>query len=188
MATQYYVWKYPVRDVKNPDWVELSGSEFFLLVNSEAGKGRYFRKIDEDADMGMDIIVLETTEEEYVKWHNQHEKDRQKKERLARYAPVIVSMDSLVGEDSELTYHDVVADESVDVEETVEKRMLLERLDEIVKILSDDEIEVLNLLFFLNEDNLSERELTEGDDSERMKLRRKNFQKNPFQILKNLAM
>jgi DNA-directed RNA polymerase sigma subunit (sigma70/sigma32) len=82
-------------------------------------------------------------------------------------------MDSLVSEDSEFTYHDVIPDESVDVEKTVIHKMLLERLRDILKELSAEEMDTLNLLFFFNEDDVSERGLTEGDDSERMKLRRK---------------
>lgn len=173
MAIKYFAWKYPVRDTSNPDWVELSGYEFFKLVSSEMGKDRYFRRIDDGIEDGMDVIVLETTHEGYVRWHNQYENARQKKERLEKYKPLFVSMDSLVCEESEFTYHDVIPDESVDVEKTVVHKMLLERLRDILKELSAEEMDTLNLLFFFNEDDVSERGLTEGDDRERMKLRRK---------------
>ena len=159
MATKYFAWKHPVTDGCEIEWVELTGKQFYELTSSEEGKNRYFKKIDEGADLDMDIYAFETTKAEYDSWHNEREKLRQYHERQAKYASAFVSMDDYVKDDSEFTYHDVVADEVASVEDGVELKLLTEELLLILKTLSEDELKILNMLYLDNDRGLSEREI-----------------------------
>ena len=175
MTAKYFVWKYPVRDIQNPEWVELTGAEFYQLVKMENAKPhrtRFFMIVDDGIDEGMDPYVLETTQERFKEWNKEFCAKNRKRKTQNKYKKNIVSMDMIISEDSELTYHDIIADEDVSVEDRVELEMLIEDLHNVVSLLSEEEKHILDLLYFDNEDGLSERTIAEKNGMSKSSLNR----------------
>jgi hypothetical protein len=69
-ATTYLVWKNPNCNGNNPEWMQISGREFYALVNTSAGKKRHFIKLRKASENDVDI-VLEATATEYVNWRKE---------------------------------------------------------------------------------------------------------------------
>ena len=78
MANKYYIWKDPNCNGTNPDWIEISGEQFFALGENKTRK-RYFKRIDDGFEDGADVLIFETTYEEYKEWHKKQESKRRKK-------------------------------------------------------------------------------------------------------------
>ena len=159
MATKYFAWKHPVTDGSEPEWVELTGKQFYKITSSEEGKNRYFKKINDGADDGMDVYVFETTRDDYLAWDRAHKCVERKKKTQKKYKPVFVSMDAYIGPEKEYTYHDIVADEVESIEDRVELEFFIEELRLILKTLSEDELKLVNMLYLDNDRGLSEREI-----------------------------
>ena len=47
MAKQYYIKKNPSVDGPSVEWIAINGKEFYQLITSPAGKGRYFIDMDD---------------------------------------------------------------------------------------------------------------------------------------------
>ncbi len=150
MAHVYLVWKNSNCNGVNPQWIQMGGRQFYEFLQNE-GKDRFFITIDDGVDQGMDMITLESTKEKYLVWHNEHEKSRQKRERQEPYIPAFVSMDSVVGDDNELTYHDVLADESVNVEEEAITFLMCQEVTRLVGLLPEDEKQIILALYYYND-------------------------------------
>ena len=58
MAKQCYIKKDPAVSGPDIEWTALSGKEFYQLITSPAGKGRYF--------IDMDDFMIESSETEYA--------------------------------------------------------------------------------------------------------------------------
>ena len=58
MAKQYYIKKDPSVDDPSVEWIAINGKEFYQLITSPAGKGRYF--------IDMDDFMIEASEAEYL--------------------------------------------------------------------------------------------------------------------------
>ena len=65
MAKQYYIKKNPAVSGPDIEWVALNGKEFYQLITSPAGKGRYF--------IDMDEFMIESTEAEYKDWRKERD-------------------------------------------------------------------------------------------------------------------
>lgn len=159
MANKYYIWKDPDCNGTNPDWIEISGTQFFALGKDKTQK-RYFKRIDDGAEDGADVLILETTYEEYKDWHKKQESKRRKKKRQEQYKPQFISLDDLVS-DSEFTYSEVIPDVSVNVEDDVFADIENSMLKAIIKTLNDDEKNVLMIVKKSIEENISERKTCE---------------------------
>ena len=69
MTTTYLVWKDQACNGVNTDWKELTGREFYDLVNSLQNKMRRFIKLEStDLDGADGAIVMETTKAAYTTW------------------------------------------------------------------------------------------------------------------------
>lgn len=170
MSTKYFVWKYPVKDIKNPEWVEVTGAEFYRIVkqeNAKPEKTRFFKLIDDGADQDMDISVFETTKADFIRWNKEYCKKYRKRKMQAAHKRVFVSMDIFVGDDEDFTYHDIIPDESVSVEEKSEHELLLDKLLAIVETLTEEERHLLDLLYFGNKAALSERAICRENNLKR---------------------
>ncbi len=159
MANKYYIWKDPDCNGTNPDWIEISGTQFYTLGIDKTQK-RFFRRIDDGAEDGADVLIMETTHEEYKDWHKKQESKRRKKKRQEQYKPQFISLDELVS-DTEFTYSEVIPDISVNVEDTVFADIENSMLQAIIKTLTDDEKEVLMIVKKSIEENISERKICE---------------------------
>ena len=117
MANKYYIWKGPNCNGTQPDWIEISGTQFLDLGKDKTQK-RYFKRIDDGVEDGADVLIMETTYEEYKDWHKKQESKRRKKKRQEPYKPQFISLDDLVS-GTEFTYNEVIPDTSENVEDEV---------------------------------------------------------------------
>lgn len=159
MANKYYIWKNPECSGVDPEWIEITGSQFFSLEKNKS-INRYFKRIDDGAEDGADVLILETTYEEYKDWHKKQESKRRKKKRQESYKLQFISLDDLVS-DTEFTYSEVIPDTSVNVEDAVFADIENAMLQAIIKTLNDDEKEVLMIVKKSIEENISERKICE---------------------------
>ena len=159
MANKYFIWKNPECNGINPEWIEITGTQFFSLEKNKSIK-RYFKRIDDGVEDGADVLILETTYEEYKDWHKKQESKRRKKKRQEQYKPQFISLDDLIS-DSEFTYCEVIPDVSVNVEDDVFADIESSMLQAIIKTLNDDEKEVLMIVKKSIEENISERKICE---------------------------
>ncbi|MFR9542781.1 MAG: hypothetical protein SNH27_12075 [Rikenellaceae bacterium] len=109
MANKYFVWKNG-----NPqDWQELTGKEYYQLVNSEEGKGRFFAKLLR-ASFDEDYMFFEATQEVFEK----NIKDRNRVLYLSkRDEPYsVTTFSELSGQDEN--------EESVDMEDKIEDKSM----------------------------------------------------------------
>lgn len=86
MANKYYIWKDQNCNGTNPDWIEISGTQFYALGNDKTQK-RYFKRIADGVEDGADVLIMETTYEEYKDWHK-------KQEKAVSFAPILVVSDT----------------------------------------------------------------------------------------------
>lgn len=63
MAKQYYIKKDPAVSGPDIEWIALNGKEFYQLITSPAGRGRYF--------IDMDDFMIEASETEYTEWRRE---------------------------------------------------------------------------------------------------------------------
>ena len=159
MANKYYIWKDPNFNGTNPDWIEISGTQFFALGKDKSQK-RYFKRIYDGVEDGADVLIMETTYEEYKDWHKKQESKRRKKKSQEQYKPQFISLDELTP-DSEFTYSEVIPDTSVNVEDAVFADIENAMLQAIIKTLNDDEKAVLMIVKKSIEENISERKICE---------------------------
>lgn len=175
MASKYFIWKTPECNGINPEWIEITGPQFFSLEKSKSIK-RYFKRIDDGAEDGSDVLILETTYEEYKDWHKKQESKRRKKKRQQPYKPQFISLDDLVS-DSEFTYSEVIPDTSVNVEDDVLTNIENAMLREIIASLSDEEKQVLKIVKQAIEKKISERQICRemGLDREKFRYKREKI-------------
>lgn len=153
MSKKYYVWKNPECNGKNIEWCEISGKEFIELVSNPINAKRKFTRLGNDICDDADIIFMECTEIQYREWCHETRKHRY----LVPYmrGRENVSLDYKYGID-EHALHDIVADDSVDVEADVTESYLVELLAQAIECLTGDERRQLAQLFPSDE---SEREI-----------------------------
>lgn len=72
MKTIYLIWKDLSCGGVNPDWQEITGQEFYALVDSVEAKERYFIKLPSSHANGSDgAIVMEATKSDYLNWKSE---------------------------------------------------------------------------------------------------------------------
>ncbi len=180
MAHFYYVWKDPTCEGIDPQWKQLSGSKFYEFLQNE-GKNRYFITIDEGADQGMDIITMEATYERYVEWHKEHQALYRFRKQQENHKPLFVSIDTVADEQEDMTFHEILADESVDVESSVFDSILKEQLYEAIKQLSKEEARLITAVYFPISKKKNERLLAED-----FGMSKSSFNREKQRILKKL--
>ncbi len=179
MAKRYLIWKGQVLAGASPEWLEISGAEFFRLFNSPANKGRFFIVLDNDICTEADVLYMEATEEQYRSWYKENchhlylKKFQPKKGLLSLDAPII---------DDELSsLHDIVADISVDIEAEAIGSVLQTLLPAALNTLSDLGKEAILLKYYQYPD-LSDREI-----AEKLGIAEKAFVKRKDRALKKIA-
>lgn len=155
MAKKYYRWKDENCNGLNPEWVEMTGTEFYAFTKNPENQTRYFMVLDNRICEDADIITMECTYEKYKEWKTQ----KNREEYLDRYAigRNSVSLFSEI-EDTELTYEEIIADETVDIEEALFWVIKQNLLKAFFKDLRKKEKDLLRLLYFENKD-LNELEI-----------------------------
>lgn len=105
MARQYFIKKDPSAQI--PEWIEMSGREFYRFTRSPEGRGRYFIDFDDYA--------IEATKEQYDAWRKEKDHSDYLKEQEEGFLILSLYSDTIneYGDGE-----DVIADEKVDVEES----------------------------------------------------------------------
>ena len=156
MAKKYYRWKDENCNGVNPEWVKMSPKEFYLFKQKSENRKRLFAEY-KDIYGETDPIIIEVTKEQFKAWNRDKAKNAYQRKIFYERVTALVSMEEDFDEVEELTRHDVIADESVDVENTVEKNVLIENLRLAVKTLSAEEQELI-FAMFLSDSPMTERE------------------------------
>lgn len=171
MPKQYYIKKDPQIDGPKVEWIAINGKEFYQLITSPAGKGRYF--------IDMDEFMIESTEAEYKDWRR--EKDHSD---YLRKQEGTVQLLSLCGGqfDEDGGFKELIADISAGTEERAIASIIRKALNEALNSLDEESYMIIDALI-LAHDRKSERDLAfEFGLSQNAVHKRKN------KILKNLKL
>jgi len=146
MKATYFVWKDPSCNGVNPDWREITGSDFYNLVRSLEGKGRFFVKIGAvNEDEGDASIVMESTKTEYVKWRKEkdHSDYLREQQRLSGYQ--VVSYNAM---DTEyLSGEELLEDASIDIQADYIKSVERKTLKQALSLLTEDEYRLVDYFY-----------------------------------------
>ena len=171
MAKQYYIKKNPSVDGPSVEWIAINGKEFYQLITSPAGKGRYF--------IDMDDFMIEASEAEYLDWRK--EKNHQNYLSVQESGFQTLSLHS----DMSTQYGNsegILPDETANTEELAIKSIVQKALFAALSTLDAESYQLIDALI-LSDDQKSERELAlEFGLSQNAVNKRKN------KILKNLKM
>lgn len=155
MGTKYLIWKDKDCQGVNPEWLFLSGKDFFDFIKSEQSNGRYFIKQpaldDED-----DNIVIEGTKEQYIKAETERKHHKYLVQQSTKYETV--SVYTFEDEDN-VSLYDKQPSNDISIEEIIETILMTERLQDILRFLSPEENRLLKLYYF--SDNTTERSIAD---------------------------
>ena len=142
--TIYLVKKNPESKKENTEWMQMSGEEFYRFTHSEEGKERYFIHLTDDVGYEADEIYIEAGYEEYQDWY------KEARRHLSDCAKdtMIISSDVPVSGGEELLLIDTIQDESISIDEMIEKKEMLKKLREALASLSSDEVAIIQTLYF----------------------------------------
>ena len=173
MKKRYFVWKNANCNGVNPEWIELSGKEFYEFQKKVENKTRYFATL---AHPELDDVcyVMECTFEDYLKNHKENCETYYKYGLKKKAKITEVSYYSKVTDSSLLTYEDVIPDENENVEENAIKSIQIEKINMAITKLPLDEQAILQALYFQNEDGKSERQIAKELSKYSMTLNRQH--------------
>ena len=147
MKTTYLIWKNPSCNGVNPDWQEITGQEFYALVNSPEAKSRYFIKHDSaDADSNDGVIYMESTKTEYDKWRieKNHSDYIRRQQHESGYQ--VISYHAMESEDN-YSGEELIEDTGTNIEADYFKSVDKELLREMLSQLSEDEYRLLEYFY-----------------------------------------
>lgn len=166
MAKQYYVKRDPSASGADIEWIAINGKDFYQLITSPAGKGRYF--------IDMDGFMIESTEAEYKDWR----KERDHSDYLHKQESQVQLL-SLYGCEDD-SQGDSIPDMDVSTEETALHSLELQELTKALKMLDDDEYSLIYALF------LSQNCKTQSQLSSRLGLTQAGISRQKKRILEKL--
>ena len=141
MYKRYFRWKDANCHGIAPEWVEMTGREFFLFTKSPESKGRYFIEMDEE---DMEPIVIEATTEKYIEWR----KELRRRARLSK-SKIGFTTISLFGceFDTDGNGEEHIPDDTQDTEGAAMCSLQEEALHSALSLLLPEERSLLNELF-----------------------------------------
>ena len=166
MAKQYYIKRDPSASGADIEWIAINGKDFYQLITSPAGKGRYF--------IDMDGFMIESTEAEYKDWR----KERDHSDYLHKQESQVQLLSLYGGEDD--SQGDSIPDMDVSTEETALHSLELQELTKALKMLDDDEYSLIYALF------LSQNCKTQSQLSSRLGLTQAGISRQKKRILEKL--
>lgn len=166
MAKQYYIKRDPSASGADIEWITINGKDFYQLITSPAGKGRYF--------IDMDGFMIESTEAEYKDWR----KERDHSDYLHKQESQVQLL-SLYGCEDD-SQGDSIPDMDVSTEETALHSLELQELTKALKMLDDDEYSLIYALF------LSQNCKTQSQLSSRLGLTQAGISRQKKRILEKL--
>ena len=147
MAKKFLVWKDKNCNGVNPEWLFLTGEEFYELIKKEENKDRHFIKMP-PIDKSDDEIIIEANEVEYKKWLKEYKRSLYLYE--TRKNVEVISVNVFADEDDADLYEKTASDEE-SIEDVVEKSILIGKLHEAIEQLTDEEKEIIRLYYFADD-------------------------------------
>lgn len=141
MVKKFFVWKDPSCNGKDIEWLELIGKEFFSMLKQSENRNRKFIRFGNEICADADIIVLEATQQEYIAWRQEQNAKNYLKRQQVRTSTT--SLDAAPQETDLDSFHEVIADESVDVERAALVQLAHETLRKALGSLSNTERNLL---------------------------------------------
>jgi len=148
MTTKYLAWKDANCNGNNIEWLELTGREFYALIKSPAGKGRYFIRLYDDIGFECNEIYIEATLSGYRNWrvdenaHNYLKRINKDYETFSLDAPI---------DSEENTLHDLVGCDQPSVEDDVLGKFEMERINFALESLSPDERFIIDSYYLVTQ-------------------------------------
>lgn len=179
MSKKYYlIWKDVNCNGVNPEWVFMTGKDFYKFIKNPDNKNRYFMTLDDRICKDADIITMECTKEKYQEWRieKHHEEYLDKYEREREF----ISINSYIPDSESMTYEEVIADESVDIEDDLMRVVKNQLLKEFFEGLSEKEKILINNLFIEN------KGLNELEVSKKLGIPRKTLNNKKLKLRKKL--
>lgn len=142
-------------------------SKTYFIMNDRADSSKGYTQVSEDYIKGyidgftdgkpyfvnLGYAVMETTKENYLSYYKDYRRRRYLAEEAAKFGEL--SYDVL--DSNEFNGSDIVIDLSEHFEDVIERKLMAQRLPEIISKLTADEQLLIRQIYFLN---LSERELS----------------------------
>lgn len=149
MSRKYYLaWKNAACNGVNPEWIFMTGKEFYSFIKKPENKNRYFITLDNRVCTDEDIITMECTKEKYQEWRVQknHEAylDKFKREHEC------ISINSYIPDSETMTYEEVITDDSVDVEDDLMRIAKNKLMKDFFETLQPEEKAVIKHLYIEN--------------------------------------
>lgn len=166
MAKQYYIKKDPSATGLEIEWAAINGEEFYQLITSPAGKGRYF--------IDMDEFMIEASEAEYQDWRkekNHHDYLHEQESQIQ-----LLSLSGCEGG----SHAEHIPDMSADTEKQAMASIVRKALNEALCALDEESYMIIDALILASE-RKSERDL-----ASEFGLSQKAVNKRKNKILKNL--
>jgi len=145
LKTTYLVWKDPSCNGINPDWLEITGQEYYSLVNSPGSKGRHFIKLESSHESD-GRIVIEATPAEYVKWRKEKDHSDYIRESNEEIGYITISYHAIETEDC-CHGEELLTDPESGFEDSCIDGILLKSLSLAKKTLSSAELRLVDMIY-----------------------------------------
>lgn len=179
MTKQFFIWKDPACNGINPEWIQLSGREYYRFVKDPANQQRRFIVLGDDGDMEAGTIVLEATPEAHRIWRNEKRATAKRLKLDPLYIEDMISLDAPVPGHEEVLYHEVIASTQEDILTLALFHLDIYRLCNFLSSLSEEETMLVRVLYFDNDEGVSEREI-----ARRLNIPQKSLNNRKLRLLK----
>ena len=149
---RYFIWKDGVYNGEDTVWERISGKQYYALVNSPEGEGRYFAHTKECEDDRVYEYYFEVTRENYLKWKRENMAEIRNLQEKYEHPLEFVSLDTILYYDDDgmpVTLADTIPEPEPDP--------MIEELKEALKCLTKKERALIDLLYLKNDEGKSER-------------------------------
>ena len=171
MKKRYFICKGKKNYNKDREWQELNGQQFYELVNSDEGKEKHYE------NFGDYILIINGD----VEIENFADRKHQVYINKLCKAVKVVSLNSCICQDGkEVCAEECFADESVNIEEEITEKIMLEKLSEALKILDEKEYSLIYELI------LSDKPKTERQLAHELGIKQSSVNKKRRMILQKL--
>lgn len=172
MSKQFFIWKDPACDGIDPQWIEISGIEFYRLIKAPENKDRHFVTLGNDGDDEAGIIVVEATAENFKAWRSDARAALRRRKINATADITIVPLDTPITTDEECLLSETLIDEDGDFMEKLLLKEDISMLKKALDMLSPAEMRIVDALYFSNHQNHGEREIARQLGTYQMMLNR----------------
>lgn len=145
MSKRYFVWKDSACGGINIEWVELTSKEFISMARRPENKGRRFIRFGNEVSEDDDVIYMEATEPQYLRWRK--EKNAQLYRRRVNSAYQTLSLDGPIAGSEDALLEDTVADTERDTEESAIRHLEVDRIREVLPRFTKEELWIIEAIY-----------------------------------------